>query len=144
MAQEINLKQIERKAWISFFEDGLLDILMGLLLLLMVVPNMLSDVFPSKSWQYGTTVALAGLAVVIFWAGKRFITMPRLGRVQFSRAEGARHEGCSTYHGCFIIHWNPHGERVAGAEKGCICVGRRGRVKSAGAAGTCGVDHTDL
>lgn len=86
MAQEINLKQIERKAWTSFFQDGLLDILMGLLLLLMAVPDLLSDVFPSKLWQYGTNAALAGLAFVIFWAGKRFITMPRLGRVRFGRA----------------------------------------------------------
>lgn len=86
MSENVNLKQIERKAWTSFFQDGLLDILIGLLLLLMVVPDMLSDVFPSKSPQYGMTVALAGLAVVIFWAGKRFMTMPRLGRVKFVRA----------------------------------------------------------
>ncbi len=85
MAQEINLKQIERKAWTSLFQDVLLDILMGLLLLLMVVPDLLSDVFPSKLWQYGTNAALAGLAFVVFWAGKRFITMPRLGRVKFGR-----------------------------------------------------------
>ena len=86
MSENVNLKQIERKAWTSFFQDGLLDILIGLLLLLMVVPDMLSDVFPSKSPQYGMTVALAGLAVVIFWAGKRFVTMPRLGRVKFGQA----------------------------------------------------------
>jgi len=86
MTQEIDLKQIERKAWTSFFQDGLLDILMGLLLLLMVVPDLLSDVFPSKLWQYGTNAALAGLAFVVFWAGQRFITMPRLGRVRFGRA----------------------------------------------------------
>jgi len=86
MAHEIDLKQSERKAWTSFFQDGLLDILMGLLLLLMAVPDMLSDVFPSQLWQHGTNVALAGLAFVIFWAGKRFITMPRLGRVKFGRA----------------------------------------------------------
>ena len=86
MAHEIDLKQSERKAWTSFFQDGLLDILMGLLLLLMAVPDMLSDVFPSQLWQHGTNVALAGLAFVIFWAGKRFITMPRLGRVRYDRA----------------------------------------------------------
>jgi hypothetical protein len=86
VSDNVSLKQIERKAWTSFFQDGLLDILMGLLLLLMAVPDMLSDVFPSQLWQRGTNVALAGLAFVIFWAGKRFITMPRLGRVRFDRA----------------------------------------------------------
>lgn len=83
MAQEINLKQLELKAWRSTFQDGLWDIYLGLLLLAMAVGALLSDLGMA---HLSTMIILSGIAVLalaVIWAGKRFITAPRMGLVKF-------------------------------------------------------------
>jgi hypothetical protein len=67
----------------SFFEDGLLDVLMGLTLLAVGVPAMLPNFFVSELRQDAASAALMVLALFGFWLGKRFITMPRIGRARF-------------------------------------------------------------
>lgn len=83
MAQEINLKEIERKAWRSFYQDGLWDIFWGLLLLAMAVGALLSDIGRSEPLQYGILIALEAVAILVLFVGKRHITVPRIGRVRF-------------------------------------------------------------
>jgi MFS family permease len=90
MAQEISLRQIERKAWTSYFDDGLFDILLGFVLLLPAVSDLFLDVLPSRLWEYGIYAILVGLACLAFWGGKRYITVPRLGRVEFGSWRRAR------------------------------------------------------
>ncbi len=90
MAQEISLAQIERKAWTSYFDDGLFDIFLGLVLLIEGVSELLFDALPSRLWGYGVYAILVGLAGLALWAAKRFITVPRLGRVVFGPARKAR------------------------------------------------------
>jgi len=86
----MNLKQLERKAWTSFFQDGLLDILMGLALLASGIPALLPGIFTSELSQDAAAAVLMVLALVAYWAGKRFITVPRIGRAEFSRARKSR------------------------------------------------------
>jgi MFS family permease len=90
MTTNMNLKQIERKAWTSFFQDGLLDILMGLALLAVGIPAVLPSIFTSELWQNAGAAVLMVLALLFYWAGKRFITVPRLGRAKFSQARKSR------------------------------------------------------
>lgn len=83
MEQQIDLKQLERKVWTSFFEDGIWDIYLGILLMAIAVGALLADVGVPESTQmivYGCLIATAWL---FLWAGKRFITIPRVGRVRF-------------------------------------------------------------
>lgn len=90
MAKEISLAQIERKAWISYFDDGLLDICLGLVLFSVGVSDLLGASLPSRLWGYAVYAVLVGAACLAFWTGKRFITIPRLGRVVFGPARKAR------------------------------------------------------
>jgi hypothetical protein len=90
MSQNINLKELERKAWRSVFQDGLWDIYLGLLLLAMAITALLSDAGISETWQYGVYIGLIVLGMVILWAGKKFITVPRMGRVKFGPKRKAK------------------------------------------------------
>lgn len=90
MPQSVNLKQIERNAWMSFFEDGLLDVLMGLTLLAVGIPAMLPNFFVSELRQDGASAVLMVLALFVYWLGKRFITMPRIGRARFGPIRKAK------------------------------------------------------
>lgn len=77
MTQNIDLKELEQKAWRPYFEDGFWGIFLGLLMLGMGI-RMLTD----NVWF--TLVALSG--IVIFLVGKKFVTVPRLGHVKFGQA----------------------------------------------------------
>jgi hypothetical protein len=74
MNANTDLKQIERKAWTIYFQDGFWDIYMGLLMLGIGL-NILIDT------EWYTLLMIAPILLMII--GKRFITTPRLGRVKF-------------------------------------------------------------
>ncbi len=90
MSQTINLKELERKAWTSYFQDGLWDIYLGLLLLAMAVSALLSDVGFSESLGMTIFIGLEVLAVLVLWVGKKLITVPRMGRVKFGPKRKAK------------------------------------------------------
>ena len=90
MSQTINLKELERKAWTSYFQDGLWDIYLGLLLLAMAVSALLSDVGFSESLGMTVLIGLEVLAVLVLWVGKKLITVPRMGRVKFGPKRKAK------------------------------------------------------
>ncbi len=79
---QINLKELERKAFRSTYQDGLWDLLFGLVVICM-------SIFiyrPATGYSpLNILLALAAMVVanILFWAGKRFITLPRMGQVQF-------------------------------------------------------------
>jgi hypothetical protein len=77
MSYELNMKEIERKAYLSYSEDGLVDIAIGMVILLWGV---FLVVEPS-----GLIALLGPLALAIWYLGKRFITIPRTGRIQPSQ-----------------------------------------------------------
>ena len=83
MSERINLSELERKAWRSFFDDGLWDIYLGLLLMLMGVSAYMSSLELSDAMHMGIYIGLLILVMGGMWAAKRFITVPRLGRVKF-------------------------------------------------------------
>ena len=90
MSTKINLKELERKAWTSYFQDGLWDIYLGLLLLAMAVWALLSDVGFSESWGMAIYIGLEVLAILVLLAGKKMITVPRMGRVKFGPRRKAK------------------------------------------------------
>ena len=74
-----SLKQIERRAYRSTFEDGIYDILFGMgFLILAWIPVLESVGIPRL---YGYLLGL--IPVLCSWLGKRYITIPRLGAVEF-------------------------------------------------------------
>jgi hypothetical protein len=84
MTNSLDLKNIEQKAFRATHQDGLWDIQMGgeVLCMSILAYSTSSDAKPVL--RFG--LFLAGLAVfyLIFWAGKKYITAPRLGQVIFS------------------------------------------------------------
>jgi len=90
MSQNINLKELERKAWTSYFQDGLWDIYLGLLLLAMAIQALLSDVGFSESLGITILIGVEVLAVLVLWVGKKIITVPRMGRVKFGPKRKAK------------------------------------------------------
>jgi hypothetical protein len=92
MSQSLNLKELERQAYLRTFEDGLLDIYMGGLLASFAAFGF--TVFPgNKSSSLITLLyflAGVGLSSLVFWLGKRNITLPRIGLVKFGPARQKR------------------------------------------------------
>jgi hypothetical protein len=82
MTKEPNLKEIERKAYMSYHQDGLLDIFAGLFILGFGI-GIIMDVL----WEFGFGTIMPAILIVtvlpIWIAAKRKITMPRIGFVNF-------------------------------------------------------------
>jgi len=83
MSTKINLKELERKAWRSVFQDGLWDMYLGFLLLTMGMGPVLPTLDTPIMWTLAILLMLSVLAWLAFWAGKKFITTPRMGLVRF-------------------------------------------------------------
>ncbi len=83
--KEMDLKELERKAFRSTFQDGLWDIYLGLILAAMAIGVLLSDIGvpASNLWQELIYIAMMGFSILVLIAGKKFITTPRIGLVKF-------------------------------------------------------------
>lgn len=81
----LNLTDIEKKAYRSTFQDGIWDIFLGFVLLSLAVGALLSNRGMPEGRQMTVLVGLQGAAVVFFIVGKKRITVPRMGFVQFGR-----------------------------------------------------------
>jgi hypothetical protein len=87
MTNQLDLKELERKAFRSTYQDGLWDLYFGLIVICMSV-----FVYRPSSGYSPLNIILAlcamGVAYALFWAAKKFITLPRMGQVRF----GAKRE----------------------------------------------------
>jgi len=90
MSPDINLKEIERKAFRSTFQDGLWDMYLGFLLLTMGMGPVLPSLDTSVMWTLGILLAFSVLVWLAFWVGKKFITTPRMGLVKFGPQRKAK------------------------------------------------------
>jgi hypothetical protein len=83
MSQNLDLKAIERKAFRSFHQDGLWDIYLGGLLLVLSLFFAIPESGEGELTYMG--LALLGVAIVFafFQLGKKYITAPRMGQVKF-------------------------------------------------------------
>ena len=82
MDGRLNLKELERKAYRFTFQDGLLDVYMGLFVI-----GMAFFIFrPEDGYGAQNFVLLLLdllLSSLVFWVGKVFVTLPRMGQVSF-------------------------------------------------------------
>jgi hypothetical protein len=82
MSNQLNLKELEQKAFRSIYQDGLLDIYLGLIVICMTY-FMFRREDEYGAWNIFLMLACFGLAYAVFWAGKKFVTLPRMGQVTF-------------------------------------------------------------
>jgi hypothetical protein len=80
MNENINLKNIERKAWRTYFQDGIWDIFLGLILLSFGIIPFLEEIGIPEYLNY---LLFFGSPYLILYLGKKFITVPRIGQVKF-------------------------------------------------------------
>jgi len=82
VAKEPNLKEIERRAYMSYHQDGLLDIFAGLFVL-----GYGLGIYMDIVWEFGFGTIIPAILIAtvlpIWIAAKRKITMPRIGFVNF-------------------------------------------------------------
>ncbi len=81
--QNLDLGQIERRAWQSYHQDGLMDIAFGVLLLFVFA----GSVADRYRWVAYLLLLLVGPALAI---SKRLVTAPRMGAVEFGPVRKAR------------------------------------------------------
>lgn len=82
MTKEPNLREVERRAYMSYHQDGLLDIFAGLYVL-----GFGLGIFADIVWEFGFGMIMPAILVAtilpVWIAAKRRITMPRIGFVNF-------------------------------------------------------------
>ncbi len=85
-----DLKSLEKKAFRATHQDGLRDIYMGGVVISMAVLaySEASNAFPLV--RFSLFLLGLGTAYLILWAGKKYITTPRLGQVKFGTVRQRR------------------------------------------------------
>lgn len=78
MNEPIDLEQLERQAFLSFHQDGLLDLCLGAALLQL---GIIIFLLPSS---FGGLVGLVSLWIFVYFGLKKAVTFTRLGYVEFS------------------------------------------------------------
>jgi MFS family permease len=102
MNNKLNLKELERKAFRSTYQDGLWDVYMGLIVIFMAVFIFRQDEGYGP-WNLVLMVASFVLAYLVFWAGKKFVTVPRMGQVTFGSRRKKRKRTLAIIMGIIIV-----------------------------------------
>ncbi len=89
MNTQLNLKEPERKAFRATYQDGLWDLYFGLIVICMAI-----FVYRPATGYSPVNIVLALSAMAgaysLFLAGKKYITLPRMGQVQFGEQREKR------------------------------------------------------
>lgn len=103
MSQNFDLKALERKAFRSVHQDGLWDIYIGGLLLVLSMMFTIPDSGEGELKTLG--LAMLGVAIMfaIFQLGKRYITTPRMGQVRFGAERQKRKTTLGWIMGAFVL-----------------------------------------
>jgi hypothetical protein len=92
MSQSLDLKELEHLAFRRTYQDGLYDIYLGGMFISFAA--FAFTVFPGSVPQSFTTLLYLvlgiGLSGLVFWLGKKYITLPRIGLVNFGPARRKR------------------------------------------------------
>ena len=83
MSQNLDLKAIERKAFRSVHQDGLWDIYLGGLLLVLSLFFAIPESGEGELTYMGLAILGVALVFAFFQLGKKYITAPRMGQVRF-------------------------------------------------------------
>lgn len=84
MTDNMDLEALEKRAWTSMFQDGLWEIIIGLMLLTMTLGITMDELGASDTMRQVITIPMFFLGVPILYLGKKYMTIPRLGIVKFS------------------------------------------------------------
>ena len=76
MIQNLNLKEIEKKTYFSFHQDGIIDLFVGLSFMLYGIVLL---------WGNPALIGLCFLPTLLIMPVKKWLTQPRMGIVRFAQ-----------------------------------------------------------
>jgi len=82
MNRKMSLREVERRTYMSYHQDGLLDIFVGVYVLLFALGILLMTVTDFSTW-FVIPAIFPAIMVPIWVSAKKQITMPRIGYVKF-------------------------------------------------------------
>ena len=82
MLRVTNMNDIERKVWMRYFQDGLWDLYLGTLLLIMGLGSLLTGYGLTELQSMIIYIAALVVVMLLFFAAKRFISRPRIGTIK--------------------------------------------------------------
>lgn len=83
MISTLDLKRLEKRAFMAYHQDGLWDMFIGTLLIINFIPEIWSDAGLSSMASIGIFFGMFAAAYGSFLVLRRKITIPRLGEAQF-------------------------------------------------------------
>ena len=86
--KETNLKEVEKKTYMSYHQDGLIDILVGIYVLMFGSGILLLTFTDFGTWFVVSPAIFPAIMIPVWISAKKRITMPRIGYVKF-RSRGA-------------------------------------------------------
>lgn len=89
MSDNVDLKELEKKAWRSTLEDGIFEIYFGILHLSLTIGVVLVNFLPELLSSI-ITFSVIGLGLIFFLFGKKYISEPRIGKAKFGRMRIAK------------------------------------------------------
>ena len=89
MEKNINLKEIEKKTWTSYFEDGLWDVFMGCYVLMFAIAPLLSERL-GDFWSSFVFLPFWAFVYLGIWLIRKYIVRPRMGVVTFGQQRKKR------------------------------------------------------
>jgi hypothetical protein len=90
MSKKINMKEIERKAYTSYHQDGVIDITIAVVTLIFGA-IMLSAITLGEMSLLGGIGGISGILAISIYAGfKKLVTIPRIGYVKFPQQRAQR------------------------------------------------------
>jgi hypothetical protein len=90
MKQQIDLKELERKVWTSFYEDGLEDIFLGCVILMFALAPFLSRIGFGDFWSSVVFIPFWTLIYLLLVFLRKKVVIPRIGVVSFGQARRKR------------------------------------------------------
>ena len=103
MIEQIDVKEMEKRAWKSTFQDGLWDIYFGLIISgigfswlggFFGLPETVNVMVTIFSWDIG--------AMIILFLGKKYITRPRMGFVKLGQIRKKRNKYLALFLGLMV------------------------------------------
>jgi len=94
MPENVNLKEIEKKAYLSYHEDGVLDLTIGSVFSLICFTWILFGLFNILSWP---SLILMAIFYPVYISFKQNITVPRFGYFKFGKERKKRNVNTFEY-----------------------------------------------
>jgi hypothetical protein len=102
MSTQLDLKEIERKAFRSTYQDGLWDILYGLMVVCMSF-YLYRPADGNSPMNIILMVLMFSVVYGLFVAGKKYLTLPRMGQVRFGAMRKQKNRTLAIILAVFIL-----------------------------------------